>query len=234
MENSKFEQEVEHWIYNVYKKCNELGQALNKDYYPFQCSKKSLQQGVELLIIGANPGGNKPFPIDKTINRLFSCGEDGSNAYIAYKDDPEWKINRPILEIFSTPNLRKVLENAVIMNAVYFNTYEVKDLSLFPNKKDAISFCIEMTKEFINILKPKVILILGFDVPKWLNIQYNKEENRLLFSDETKKSALVFEIKGEIPTYIIHHPSRNYKFNSKENLNKKQEVFEKILNKKQG
>jgi len=229
MKNSKFEQEIEHWIDKVYKKCNELGQILNKDYYPFQCSKESLQKGVELLVIGANPGGNTPFPANKSMDRLFNCGEDGSNAYIAYKDDPQWKINRPVLEIFDTPNLIKVLESAVIMNAVYFNTSEVKDLSLL--QKEAISFCIQMTKEFINILKPKAILILGFDVPKWLNFRFNKEENGLLFSDETNKSALIFEIKGEIPIYIIHHPSRNYKFNSKENLYKKQVVFERILSK---
>jgi len=229
MENTKFEYELELWIHKVYQKCNELGQILNKDYYPFQCSKESLQKGVELLIIGANPGGNTPFPVNKSIDRLFSCGEDGSNAYIAYKDDPQWKINRPVLEIFDTPNLRKVLESAVIMNAIYFNTSEVKELSLL--QKEAIFFCIQMTKEFINILKPKAILILGLDVPKWLNIQYNKEKNGLLFSDETKKSALIFEIKGDIQIYIIHHPSRNYKFNSKENLNKKQVVFERILNK---
>ena len=229
MGNQKFEQEIEHWINKVYQKCNELGEMLNKDYYPFQCSRESLQQGVELLIIGANPGGSNPFPANKTINGLFSCGNDGSNAYIAYKDDPQWKINKPILKIFSTPNLRKVLESAVIMNAVYFNTSEVKDLSLLPNKKEATSFCIQATQEFINILKPKAILMLGCNAPKWLRIKYNKEENGLLFSDETKKSALIFEIKVESPIYIIHHPSRNYKFNNKENLNKKQEVFERIF-----
>jgi len=232
MKNTKFEHELELWIHKVYQKCNELGQILNKDYYPFQCSKESLQKGVELLIIGANPGGSNPFSANKEIDKLFNCGVDGSNAYIAYENDPQWKINQPVLEIFSTPNLRKVLENAVIMNAVYFNTAEVKDLSLLENRKTALSFCIQMTKEFIDILKPKAILMLGFDVPKWLNIRYNKEENGLLFSDKTKKSALIFETKGVIPIYIIHHPSRNYKFNSTENLNKKQEVFEKILNRK--
>ena len=99
MGNQKFEQEIEHWINKVYQKCNELGKTLNKDYYPFQCSKESLQNGVELLIIGANPGGNNPFPTNKEINGLFSCGADGSNAFITYKDDPQWKIN---LTIFHT------------------------------------------------------------------------------------------------------------------------------------
>ena len=225
MEKQKFKQEIDNWLQEVYEKCNEFGEILNKDYYPFQSSKESLQKGVDLLIIGANPHGENSFNQNKEIDGLFNCGSDGYNAFITY---PKWNISVPVIEIFSTPNLRKVLENVVILNAVYFNTNEVKDLS----HKTAVDFCIKKTKEFIDILSPKVILILGFDVPKWLKIPRNNEKNGAVFEDETKKNALVYQTHiSNIPTYIIHHPSRNPRFNNNANLAKKREFFEEIFEK---
>jgi hypothetical protein len=213
------------WLQKVFKNCNELGEKLDNDYYPFQSSRKSLIEGVDLLIVGANPRGKSHFCTEKKIDKLFNCGEDDINAFIYYENCKEWKINQPVLKIFSTDNLRGMLKNAVIMNAVYFDTNDIQSL-----KKDAIPLCVQLTKEFIEILKPKIILFLGFDAPKWLNVKFNKEENGILFLDEvTKKCALIFEVKSKNTIYIIHHPSRNPLPNNSDNLERKRNKFEDIF-----
>jgi len=154
LEGKSFEEKLEMWLQEVLQKGNDYGQQINLDFYPFQCSRRSLKPNVDLLIIGANPGGEGGFHERKTINELFNGGEQ--NAYIAEANNPIWKINKPILEMFSSKILRKILEDAIIMNVMYFNSQRVSSLEKYD--KDAISkatkFCIEKTKEFVEIIKP--------------------------------------------------------------------------------
>lgn len=59
-----------------------------------------------------------------------------------------------------------------------------------------ISYCIEHLKEQIQVLKPKLILILGNVVPKFLL----KKEKKI---DELRGIMHIYE---NIPTYVTYHP----------------------------
>lgn len=237
MKNEKtFEQKLEDWLQEVLQKGNEYGQQIGLDFYPFQCSYKSLKPNVDLLIIGANPGGEGGFFERKTIYELFNGGEQ--NAYIAEANNPIWKINKPVLEMFSSEKLRKILEDAIIMNVMYFNSKWVNSLRKYD--KDSVAkatkFCTEKTKEFIGIIKPKAVLLLGKKAPEWLGIRF-LPQNSILQSVDTKPTTnMMWKVENNgISYYIIHHPSpsaQTVRFNFGENrvnLYAKKAKFEEIF-----
>ena len=90
-----------------------------------------------------------------------------------------------------------------------------------------IKLCKQKTKEFIyEILKPKNILFIGMDAPKWIDVKY-KILNDVTLQNE-KNPWLVQELQlNEIPHYMIHHTSRNPIPNNVENIKMKREFFEK-------
>lgn len=226
--NKEFEAKLYVWQNDVTATCNQYAKEINLDFYPFQ---SSVEFEPDLLIIGANPAGN-----NKYCDRIRTTENLGSekryNAYIAYENDPKWKINKPVIKMFSGANSRKVLEESVITNALYFNTPNIREFERLSNGREIIGYCSEKSSELIyDIVKPKAVLFLGFVAPKWLKIPFSAKENAILRTDDDI-SALIMkaECKG-IPHYIIHHPSRNYQFNNGINLEKKRAKFEEIFSK---
>ena len=233
---SDFETKRKKWLEEVAEGCHNLAivERGNPDFYVFQ--SKSDFESPELLIIGANPGKKVDYldkMNEKGIERRF--GNDlgyNSNQYIENENNPEWKINKPILKMFTETDARKALENSVIMNVVYFNTAKVEDLKKYRNGKEMINFCTAKTKEFIyEILKPKNILFLGVDAPKWMNIKFHHIEDSIVRT-ENNENYLVIKIEQDnIPHHIIHHPSMNQKFNSGKNLELKRNYFNQYFKK---
>lgn len=221
----QFEEKLQLWLEKVVERCNKLGEAINLDYYPFQCAKSSLKKNVDLLIIGANPGGQNPFKKRNT-EQLFNSVDGINNAYIGEANNDRWKINKPILEIFKEPKLYSVLEKAIVMNTVYFGTVKAIDLS---TRKEAIECCKELTKEFIyEIIRPKAVLVLGLkDAPNWLGIKYSTTTDSILRTTDNLTGLVMKVNYNNILHYIIHHTSMNFKFNSGENLDLKRKIFQK-------
>ena len=241
MDNEKtFEHKLENWLQEVLQNGNEYGRQIGLDFYPFQCSYNSLKPSVDLLIIGTNPGGEGGFSERKTIDKLFNCGANEENAYIAEANNPIWKINKPILEMFSSEHLRKILEKAIIMNVMYFNSQRVSSLEKYDKNSVTIAtkFCIEKTKEFIEIIKPKAVLLLGMKAPKWLGVRFSLQNSILQSVDNKPTTNMIWKVENNgIPYYIIHHPSpstQTVRFNFGENrvnLLAKKAKFEEIFSK---
>lgn len=231
-EQKIFEEKREKWLKEVADQCHEyaISDPKMQDFYVFQSRSDFFKPN--LLIIGANPGDEKNYLEalkEKNIERRTAEHlEYSSNQYIENENNPKWRINKPILMMFNTPKLRKILENSVIMNAVYFNTRNVQAINNSIGK-EAKKFCIEKTKEFIDIIQPKNVLLLGKDPLNWLKIKMNNHENMgLSYGDDKNALVLRKELNG-IQYFQIFHPSRNSKFNSAESLNKKSVYFEEVL-----
>ena len=195
-----------------------------------------MKPDVDLLIIGANPGGEGGFFERKTIYELFNGGEQ--NAYIAEANNPIWKINKPVLEMFSSEHLREILENAIIMNVMYFNSQWVSSLGKYDKNSvaKATKFCIEKTKEFVEIIKPKAVLLLGMKAPEWLDIRFSPKNSILQSVDNKPTTNMMWKVENNgTPYYIIHHPSpsaQTVRFNFGENrvnLLAKKAKFEEIF-----
>lgn len=229
METKEFEIKKEKWLQEVADGCHEIA-IKNENYPDFYVFQSQIFENPDLLIIGANPAGNETYKdmlqrkqIERrTKDDLINSSDGKNNEYIS---NPDWAISKPILEMFSGKRTREVLENAVIMNTVYFNTNQIAGLV----KKEMVDFCSKMTKEFIyEICKPKRILFIGKDAPKWLKIEF---DTIALSPIENKDWFLIKEKKiNDIPHFQIHHTSMyRSKFNKGENLQRKKEFFEKVF-----
>lgn len=231
----EFELKKEKWLKEVVEGCHNLASQYSEgpDFYVFQ--SKLSEQSPELLIVGANPGRAARY-IDKLREKGIErrSVEDlgySTNQYIENENNEEWKINKPILKMFTDVDARKALEDSVIMNVVYFNTRKVNDLKKIPNGKEMIEFCVKKTQEFIyDILKPKNVLFLGVDAPKWLHINFDKNSDTVL---ETEDGLFLVKLKklNNINHLLIYHPSINQKFNSGKNLELKKDFFNQYFKK---
>lgn len=229
MNQEDFNLRKEKWLKKVSDRCHEI--AIKDENYPdFYVFQSEIIFNPNLLIIAANPHGDvkyKGMMAKKGIERRTK--DHLCNSRNMYIDNPDWEISKPILQLFGHPRLIAILKNSVIMNAIYFNTNKVADLKKFAHGNEMINTCQNLTKEFVyTILKPKNILFLGEDAPKWMSIKFNHIENSVLRNN--KEIPLIKKvIINEIPHYKIHHPSRNWSFNSGENLKLKKKFFEDVI-----
>lgn len=230
MESKEFSEKKEKWLEEVADGCHGIAMKDNSypDFYVFQ---SLISEKPDLLILGANPAGDKTYKqalVDKSsekgINITRRTKDDLINGENQYLANPNWPISKPVLAMFD----EKLLRKSVVMNSVYFNTPDISGFSKFKaDKKEMIDFSISKTKEFIyEICKPKTVLFIGLDSPKWMGINFNHKEDTVLRSED---GFLIQEkhIQG-IPHFLIHHTSRNYKFNTGKNLDLKRDFF-KVL-----
>ena len=230
MDNKEeFYRRREKWLKEVAIVCHNWASqdTNNPDFYVFQSRSDIFEP--ELLLIGANPGNNKKY-INSESYKEKGFRDDGdlgydSNQYIENEFAKDWHINKPILKMFEHPEMRKKLENSVIMNVVYFNTSNISELKKLNNGKEMIAFCVNKTEEFIDLVKPKNILFMGLDAPKWLKIKFDPIKDSVLRKDE-KNFLILKKMYKNIPSYIIYHPSnKRGGFNSGESLLKKRNYF---------
>lgn len=203
------------WLNEVSDKCHEYALRIDRDFYVFQTPVDTYQP--DLLIIGINPGGDKKY--SQTLEekgykkRPFDDLAYSTNILV---EKPQWEIDAKLKGantmrsrfrmVFNKENdLDHILENTVMMNMFYFNTKTAEEI------KDIVgeirSYCRMKTLEFIEIINPKNILILG-------STQVLKEMGVIDFENIAK---FVKQGKlGERVTLSIPHYSA-YSYYSKEN-----------------
>ena len=231
----QFNQNLNNWLQEVANGCYQIAvnsaYNMDMDFYVFQ-SNVSFQP--ELMIIGSNPGGNKEY---STMNReqgreRRTANNLGISDHNQFLVNDGWGSMRSLCELFSGPILRPVFEKAVITNIVYFNTGNFQELRKRMNQggREALQFCVKKNMELIRLVSPKHLLLMG--IPARDNLRpYFDKPLQSLFTPVEKYNLIQETTLNGIPTYCIHHPSRNYKFNTGENQNLKRAMFEKILSK---
>ena len=156
-----FTPELQQWAAEVIEKISPIAEEINLAYYPLQSEAK---MNPELLIIGLNPGSEASYKNQQeNPNWEFKDGKMTTerllkgNPFIAEKE--EWKIFRGLNRI---PFIKQAVDsnNYCFMNYVYFGT---SDFNKIKEHSKAIEVCIELTKKFIEIIKPKHIIVLGLE-----------------------------------------------------------------------
>ena len=226
----QFNQNLNNMLQEVANGCHQIATNstynMDMDFYVFQ-SSVSFQP--ELMIIGSNPGGEVSYRVmnqkwgreRRTANDL---GISECNQFIV---NDGWGSMRSLCELFSGPILRPVFEKAVITNIVYFNTGSCQGLRKRMNQggREALQFCVRKNLELIRILCPQHIVLMGNPVRDNLMKYFDKPLQSLLTTPSGGLNLIQETTLNGIPTYCIHHPSLNYKFNTGENQRLKLATF---------
>ena len=164
MEN--FEKRKNEWLESVSNDCHQFALKTNLDFYVFQTP---IFHNPKLLIIGINPGGGKTYSevlseknIDRRTSETLFYGEN------TLFEKPKWEIEGKLKgsdvlrdrlkRIFNEKNDLNILKDSMMMNMFYFNTVKEKDIASV--NSEIKKYCIEKTKEIIEIINPKNILFL--------------------------------------------------------------------------
>ena len=233
MEN-QFNRILNQWLQKVADGCHEIATNptynMDMDFYVFQ-SNVSFQP--DLMIIGSNPGGRKSYTsMNQERKRERRTANDlGISDHNQFLVNDGWGSMRSLCELFSGPILRPVFEKAVITNIVYFNTGSFQELRKRINQggREALQFCVKKNLELIRILCPQHIVLMGNPACDNLMKYFDKPLKSLQMTPSGGLNLIRETTLNGIPTYCIHHPSLNYKFNTGENQRLKRATFETIF-----
>ena len=163
----------EKWLKEVAAKCHEYAtnEKYNndRDFYVFQTNSDVCQPHI--LLIGINPGGNATYSSRReTLMAEKGCDrrtwEDLESDPKTLYEKPQWEIDykekgadvmRSRLKLlFYNDELNSILKKTMMMNSIYFNTKNEKELDqISPEIKN---YCNQKTLEFIEIAKPKNVI----------------------------------------------------------------------------
>ena len=161
-----FSPELQQWAAEVIEKITPIAEEINLAYYPLQSEAK---MNPELLIIGLNPRAvnEEEARIDSQKNNPIWEFKDGKmtverllKGNPCYSEKDTWNV---IEGIENTDFIKKAIKNDsyCFMNYIFFGTKGIKDFTSISNHREIEEICIEFTKKFIEIIKPKHIIVLG-------------------------------------------------------------------------
>jgi hypothetical protein len=226
----KYHQAIEEWKKEIADTCDSFAKntdfEFDLDFYVFQ---SSVQFAPPLLMIGANPAGCISYTsVNKANNREKRTATDLGYEGNQFLNNPAWH-SSSLNNLFSGAKLRPMFENAVITNLVYFNTDKFKDLIKRKGAKQVLEFCKESNQKLINIIQPKNIILMGNPALEGLTKYFDKPMSPILKTIDGKSALIRQTSINSIPTFWIHHPSMNKKFNTGINLELKKNKLEEIL-----
>jgi len=164
-------------------------------YYVFQTPYRFQP---ELLIVGINPGGDyEGVPFLERETNWYTEGK--RNA------EQKYSFNETLCAVFGygkNDKLFSLLENAVGMNMIFFNTGSVEKLNKNSLSKEMESKCVKIARNLVdNFIQPKRILCIG--VPPFYGMKNTREITYPIKDVAIKKSY-----RGNTPVYYIPNPSR--------------------------
>lgn len=201
---NEFELKRDKWLQEVAEQCHEFALKTDLDFYVFQTP---IFNNPDLLIIGINPGGTGKYSDYLMSNKV----EKRKPESLYYSDNtlyvkPDWEVDKGndtmrsvFKRVFNKENKLDILENTMMLNMFYFNTQKEIDIDKINIKAEIKKYCIEKTKEFINISNPKNILFLTSSNDNLKDCSVTKIE---VAGSNIKKGLL-----GERTIYAIPHYS---------------------------
>ena len=134
---------------------------------PWYCSVDKIENGAEVVFIGANPGGKKQAWKDDLLSGGLEAPYEKGRQYQAWLDDKHWGtsgdkqrgLQARVLEAFDilfSGDGEPTLRNAASFNVVPMRSGGVEDLSK-QTWDDGVQWCSDVTEN----ISPKVIVCLG-------------------------------------------------------------------------
>ena len=206
--------DLKKWAEKVINEISPIARKLNKDFYPFQSAVKN---NPEILFLGLNPGGGSTYESQSKKDEWeFINSYDEENQPIKMMK-PERLLNgNPFFDKNSEDwkyikGLRRILlfnealnsDNYVLGNYYYLSTADFKEAEKVEHK-EVIEKCKGLTYEMINLIRPKLIVILG--TSKGID-QLKEFKNQKLVLSGHHQRLLITATYGETKAIAILHPS---------------------------
>lgn len=219
-----FDAKLQEWAKETVDYCLSIATAedsnrkINRAFYAFQ--SKPIKN-PEVLILAINPAGDAYYIGDEKWkgqceNEIWNI-PNGMTPKRFIQENPNWnehetwRLWQGLFGIFKSGEINYFLDKDkfMYMNVLYFNSNTISDFFQLPktNKefsKEVFGKCVKLTKEAIEILKPKRILCLSI-LSCFNNIKDIEKIETII--DKT----LVRGTLNNIPIYGIPHTSRPIK-----------------------
>jgi hypothetical protein len=227
--NKDFNERLHAWAEKTLRECTAI--ATNPAYemnYVFLPLRSGVCPHPVILFIGSNPGSNLKY-VEETVEGYILCNEQ--NEFLEHYDDPLWKTQRSLTDLFSGEVLRPLYEQAVVTNMVYFNELTFGNLEGKKGFPEARTLCQQLTLELIDILQPQTIITFGKPSTEWM-ASLSEEGTLSVAQEAVDGERLIGRATYQgIPLFGIHHPSTGYgkksaPYNRGENLARKHQWFE--------
>ena len=221
----------------------KVGEDVATSFY--NQSDLSRVRDCDIMIIGINPGMGCPYSkwkenYDISHDFLYygnPCFRGMSDEDIIYemskKYDPDkrrygwdlWQKIHKILDVTGKGDILKQLDRFVFTNMVFFGTVKAKDI---PKGIDTIK-CAKETLKLIEILKPKVVVLLGKEcrnlfikATKCLQMESHTSDNKVSYCYYNNRHVISvyhtayykyytennIKIVGKIIGYALDNPSK--------------------------
>lgn len=213
IEKNQIQEELADWAEKTVEVYNPMAQSTGLGYYTQSVlNRENLKP--ELLILGINPGafggditltgkellqGNPCFKGLSDRDILFELSEKHDKKKRRYGWDL-WKKLFKLFDYSQKGEILRNLDNFVISNMVFFGT---ENEGQIPQGIDS-NICAQQTLKLIDILKPKVVLLLGVKC-------------RSLFEAVSKKKMIELDAKnlsyckrGDSIVFAIKHTAHFY------------------------
>ena len=220
-------EELEKWAERASVLYNEIGSEKKLSFYTQSPLDKLVDNQVEVMIIGINPGSEGDYETMLSNKTWTHCNGKidnmptwhllkGNHNWIESMNCSSWDLHvswpyfKGLMRYFSLIGERNILMDEtkfVLTNMTFLNTKNKKDLS-----NDILPRTISLTVELIELIRPKMIVFLdGGDAFGYLN----NLKGEFKFQDHTSKypikkvkdsSVYVGEL-NEIPCYGVRHPA---------------------------
>lgn len=226
MENSEFKQELQEWANQIIDYCSPIAEKQNLEYYPLQSPLNV--ENTDVLIIGINPRSNGNHKTQSE-NPLWEYTEGKMPVERLLKGNPYFSLSNNDWRFFNNLKqidfLKEIIDSNrfTYMNYFYFSSSDAKQMKKIDGFKDIVAFFRKALIDLIDIIKPKLIIILGVsdgldiisDIP--VSTILKKRNNRIL------TSGVIYNTK----LYAIPHSSRGYAYDVRSALNiSLRELFE--------
>lgn len=190
-------------VYSAYKEKWSFWSHGFKIFYSPVHSKPAL------MIISFQPGGTEK-DFEQEQRSLFQNGNFSlpqSNEY----SEKKYRMAKEIRKLFDFEGGGEHLQQSVVFPLIFFRSPNIKEWRKLTRKLrlNMEEYCFEKSREIIQELKPKKVLVLGMETYDQLkNISEPFSEVRVLHRGRGKKERLVAEAKCKsFVVLAIVHPS---------------------------
>lgn len=190
--------EVKNWAEKAVVKCNAIAEDYGLDYSVFQ---KPYEMDSDTLILALNPYDKNSFPTKKVeakvkVSMTAEKFLTGNTSWNGYKTN--WKVIKQLMKLKLIDDLDL---NFNYMNYVYFPSKKFTDIRKL-KEIDILSECKNLTLDFLKIIKPKKVILLGTSS----GIDQFEIEGSTMLVKDNKRLIVKGKIDG-IDIYTIPHPS---------------------------